>query len=181
MTENEFLCARCSRVRGGAGGSTCCQNTDIYLTADDIERVAAHCGRRDFVEYRQASNPDYLGDGSDPIWVTHAFREDGTKRVVRRRADGDCMFLTASGCAMPLETRPLICRIYPYEFDAFGVRESAAPGCPIELLAHGENLYDVLGMDVEAARRWHRMLYAEMIAEKAAAEAAGNDRPRRAA
>ncbi len=154
---HEFLCARCARRQ-----ETCCQRTDIVLTDGDIERVAAFTGRRDFVEFRSAGKPEYLDQDDDPLWRDATFLPDGTRRVVKHRESGDCTFLGSAGCVLPYETRPLICRLYPFEYNEAGVMEELATGCPRHLLADGVELADALTMNRTDAERWHKQLYSEL-------------------
>ena len=162
MASDEFLCARCARHT-----RTCCQDTEIYVTLGDIERIERHTGRSDFVEYRQPSDPVYLQQDDDPLWRDHVIQPDGKRRVVTSRSNGDCTFLGTAGCVLPAEVRPLVCRLYPYHYTEAGVEEEPEPGCPVELLRPGQKLYPTLGMPLEEARRHHAQLYDEIRAEVA--------------
>jgi len=71
-----------------------------------------------------------------------------------------------AGCVLPLEIRPLICRIYPFDYDHNGLLPELAKGCPVELLRQGQDLIAALEMDSADAKRWHRQLYAELLEEK---------------
>lgn len=154
---DDFLCARCAKRQ-----ETCCQNTDIVLTDGDIERVSAHIGRRDFVEFRSAGKPEYLDQDDDPLWRDATFQPDGTRRVVKHRENGDCTFLGPVGCTLPYETRPLICRLYPFDYNESGVAEELATGCPRYLLPEGVGLAKALAMNRTDAERWHHQLYSEL-------------------
>jgi Fe-S-cluster containining protein len=159
---DDFLCARCSRRQ-----KTCCQFTDIVLTDGDVQRVSEYAGRSDFIEYRPAGGPEYLDQDDDPTWRDATFRPDGTRRVVKWKPDGDCTFLGPAGCVLPYETRPLICRLYPFEYDEQGVFDEPATSCPTHLLPEGTDLFDALGMRRTDAERWHDMLYTELRADLA--------------
>jgi len=141
---------------------TCCQTAEIFVTPGDVSRIESHSGRDDFHEYRLPENPIYRPDGSDPPWDEGAFEPDGTRRVLKRQANGDCTFLGAEGCILPLEVRPLICRIYPYDYDATGMLPELARGCPVELVRPGKGLIDELGMNLQDAERWRKQLYDEI-------------------
>ena len=158
---HEFLCARCARHM-----KTCCQTSEVYATLGDVERIAAHTGQRDFVEFRVPEDPIYLEQSDDPTWEHYVFRDDGTRRVVRRLENGDCVFLGEQGCVLPLEVRPLICRIYPYDFNAEGIKAVLARGCPTELIRSGETLLTELDIQITDAERWRKQLYDELPAEK---------------
>jgi Fe-S-cluster containining protein len=161
MPNEEFLCARCARHM-----KTCCQTPEIYVTPGDFERIASHTGRRDFSHFRIPTDPVYLEVDDDPVWQEHIFREDKSRRVLKKMPDGDCSFLGPQGCTLPLEVRPLVCRLYPYDYDERGIRDELTRGCPLELLRPGQKLLEVLGMKIDDARRWHKQLYEEVRLEK---------------
>jgi Fe-S-cluster containining protein len=144
---------------------TCCQTSEVHTTPGDVQRIADFTGRDDFTEFRKPVNPAYLEQDDDPAWSKFVFREDGSRRVLKRQADGDCTFLGANGCVLPLETRPLICRLYPYAYTEQGIHEELTPGCPLELLRPGLGLIEELDIKLEDARRWHKQLYQEIRLE----------------
>lgn len=152
-------CARCAQVQ-----KTCCQRAEILLTDGDVVRIAAHSGRTDFDTYRAPSDPDYLvADPADPHWVEWTIRADGTRHVLRKQSNGDCTFLGAQGCVLPEATRPLVCRLYPYNYTERGLIVESSHYCPTALLApRGESMADVLGMNARDAERWRQQLYAEL-------------------
>jgi len=156
----EFLCVRCARHT-----ITCCQRSEIYTTPGDVARIAAHTGRTDFHEFRAPANLDYADQDDDPVWRDRVFRADGSRRVLKRRPNGDCTFLGAAGCTLPLETRPLVCRLYPFDYSAQGIVDELAEGCPLELLPPGQPLLVALDMRRSDGDRWHRQLYAEILQE----------------
>lgn len=174
MSETEFLCARCARHR-----KTCCQTAEVYITPGDVERISDHTGRLDFHEFRAIDNPVYAVADDDPVWRDYVFRPDGTRRVLRKQPNGDCTFLGPDGCRLPLDVRPLICRIYPYDYDGDGLLDDLAPGCPLELLPPRQGLIDALGMNRVDAERWHRQLYAEIRLERNGADENAACRPER--
>ena len=156
----DFLCVRCARHM-----KTCCQTSEVYVTVGDLQRISEFTGLSDFSEYRPADDPVYLEQDDDPIWRDNVFRADGTRRVLQRQEGGDCTFLGEQGCVLPLETRPLICRIYPFDYTADGLRERLARGCPTELLAEGQTLLEALDIKRSDAERWHQQLYREILSE----------------
>jgi uncharacterized protein len=160
--ETDFLCVRCARRR-----KTCCQLCEVYVTPGDVRRIAEHTGAEDFHEFRPAGDSVYTDHPDDPTWMRLVFRADGTRRILRRRAEGDCTFLGPCGCRLPLDVRPLVCRIYPYDFNEQGIKDELERGCPMELVRKGLTLIDELGMDRAAAERWHRQLYEEIRLEEA--------------
>jgi Fe-S-cluster containining protein len=161
LAQMEFLCVRCARHT-----RTCCQRCEVYVTPGDVRRIAAHTGTDDFHEFRPAGDPSYADQDDDPTWKHHVFRADGTRRVLKRRPAGDCTFLGPHGCRLPLAVRPLICRIYPYDYTAEGLKEELSRGCPMGLVRPGLTLIDELGMNRADAERWHRQLYDEVRAEE---------------
>lgn len=160
MENKEPLCLKCAQR-----GKTCCQICEIYVTPGDVERIQAFTGRRDFFEFRVPQDPRYLDQDDDPEWARCVFRPDGSRRVLRRRASGDCLFLGPCGCQLPWEVRPLVCRLYPVEYTASGLKTELADGCPVDLLAPGEDLLLALDMTWAKAEVWHRQLYAEIRME----------------
>lgn len=160
MASEDFLCVRCARHT-----RTCCQRSEVYVTPGDVERIAAHTGRGEFYEFRAPGNPEYLPQDDDPAWRDQAFRPDGTRRVLRREANGDCTFLGSKGCTLPLEVRPLVCRLYPFEYTEAGLTDELASGCPLELLRPGEQLLTALDMHRSDGERWRQQLYAELRSE----------------
>lgn len=157
----EFLCVRCSRHM-----KTCCQTAEIFATAGDVARIVAHSGERDFDEFRAPNNPSYADQDDDPVWRDNVFRDDGSRRVIKRQANGDCHFLGKQGCRLPLETRPLICRLYPFDYNAEGILDDLSTGCPVELLPLGQGLIEALDMKIDDARRWRTQLYEEIQRER---------------
>jgi Fe-S-cluster containining protein len=158
----EFLCARCARHT-----QTCCQSTDIVVTSGDVARIADFTGRTDFVEFRAPANELYADQDDDPVWRDNVVRPDGTRRVLRQRPGGDCTFLGTAGCTLPPNVRPLICRLYPFDYTAEGIRDELARGCPVELLKPEQQLLQVLDMRLDDATRWHRQLYDGIVADGA--------------
>lgn len=157
VADDEFLCIRCSRHM-----KTCCQTSEIYVTKGDVGRIRAATGRDDFYERRVPANPDYADQDDDPLWRDRVFDGEGQRRVLRRRPGGDCTFLGTAGCVLELETRPLVCRIYPFLYSEAGIEAGLDGGCPRELLRPGQSLIDALGMQRDDAERWRRQLYREL-------------------
>ena len=88
-----------------------------------------------------------------------------TRRILKRGPGGDCTFLGPHGCTLPSDVRPLVCRIYPFDYTEEGLREELARGCPLHLLPPGQGLIEALRMDRGEAERWHRQLYEEIREE----------------
>lgn len=147
---------------------TCCQTSEIYVTRGDVLRIEEHTGQSDFHEYRTPDNPVYVhaDQYDDPVWFENVFEPDGSRRVLKRKEGGDCTFLGSAGCVLPLETRPLICRLYPFDYNHEGLLPELAKGCPLELLKQGQGLIDALEMNRGDALRWHAQLYKELQLER---------------
>lgn len=155
----EFLCVRCARYM-----KTCCQTCEVYATPADVRRIAEHTGQQDFTEFLPAGHEIYSNHDDDPAWMQHVFRADGTRRVLKKDANG-CTFLGPHGCRLPLEVRPLVCRIYPYDYTEQGFKDELSEGCPMELVRPELGLIGELDMNVEDAERWRRQLYQEIREE----------------
>jgi Fe-S-cluster containining protein len=109
------LCAKCAQHE-----LTCCQGTEVFVTDGDVRRIAAYVGKADFWEYRQPKDPVYtVHQPTDPHWLHYTVRPDGTRPQLKHQRSGDCTFLTSTGCALPAEVRPLICRLYPHDYRAW--------------------------------------------------------------
>lgn len=160
MSQSEFICVRCSKHQ-----ETCCQTSEVYTTLGDIRRIKEYTGKDDFYEDKLPCDPVYTKHDDDPIWYETAMQPDGKRRVLKRRENGDCTFLGSAGCVLPLETRPILCRLYPYDFNQNGIKTYLANGCPMELLKNGESLVMALDMNQKDAERWHQMLYQEILEE----------------
>lgn len=169
--EEEFICVRCARHM-----KTCCQISEVYVSPGDEQRIREHTGETGFSEFRPAEHPSYLDEDGDKTWMATVFREDGTRRIMKRRANGDCTFLGEAGCRLPLEVRPLICRLYPFDYDDHGIREEALDGCPLELLRPGQGILEALDMHRADAERWRAQLYREIRREEHARAPAGEAR-----
>jgi Fe-S-cluster containining protein len=143
----------------------------VYCTPGDARRIEAHTGKRDFTEFAAPHDPVYFDFEGDPNWERFVFRSDNTRRVLKKQAGGNCTFLGEAGCTLPLEVRPLICRIYPYDFNESGLKPTLSNGCPLELLRPGLSLLEELHMtDATDAERWRRQLYQEIREEPHAAQ-----------
>lgn len=152
-------CARHAQI-----GSTCCQHSEILVTDGDRARIAAHLGIPDgpapHIVREHPVDLNYELDPADPDWAL-GFWPDGSRPVLARRPNGDCTFLGAAGCTLPMDVRPLICRIFPYEMD--GERLTGLSSrCPAEVVPAGSSIVDVLDMNASVAEGWRSQLYAEL-------------------
>jgi Fe-S-cluster containining protein len=156
----EPLCARCARHQ-----VTCCQQREVFVTLMDVERIARATAIHDFHSFRPVADPVYLDQDDDPTWANGVFRPDGTRRVLNNQPNGDCVFLGPAGCRLAPEVRPLVCRLFPYDYNDQQIKPVLAVGCPVELLRPGQVLLEVLNMPLLLAEAWRRQLYDEIRAE----------------
>lgn len=150
---------------------------NLGVTPGDLRRISRVVGELDFFELRPPLNPAYADHGDDPAWARAVFRPDGSRRVLRHRDHGDCGFLGATGCELPATAKPLICRIYPYEY-ADGLVTGLATTCPTPLLGAEESLPAAVGMPpIEECARWVAQLYRELREEEHGAGGGETARP----
>ena len=158
---DEPICATCA-----AAGKTCCQSTQVFVSGGDLERIAAATGGRDFFEYAAADRDEYNPD-DDPLWA-RIFAADGRRRVLRHkggRGGGDCMFLGDAGCVLAENVRPMICRLYPFEYDGDAIKGVSAHFCPESIRDNAPLVLALLGMNRDTAEEWRRTLYREIVEE----------------
>ncbi len=155
-------CARCAQEQ-----KTCCQKAEVFVTLGDVDRIALHLGQSDFIERRTPEDPAYLdADDDDPLWHRATVDANGQRRVLQRQANGDCTFLGEAGCKLPEDVRPLVCRLYPYDFTESGLAQEAAEYCPTSFLsAPGSSMAGLLGMRRDRAEAWRAQLYSELRSE----------------
>jgi Fe-S-cluster containining protein len=153
------LCAKCAQHE-----RTCCQKTQIFITDGDLQRITDHVGRSDFWEYCRPPDPELVQpQAHDPNWIPYTLRADGTRPQLKHQASGDCTFLTPTGCSLPTEVRPLVCRLYPYNYTEQRIT-GTVPGCPLYLLETRQTLSQGIGIRLEDAKRWRQQLYDELRA-----------------
>jgi Fe-S-cluster containining protein len=155
------LCIECSKI-----DKTCCQlgSGVVLLTDKDIQRIEAYTGKTGF--HRKEPPKEYLANriasSFDPNMKTYALSRKGTVQTLKHQENGDCIFLSKEGCELPLETRPLYCRIHPYDFVEDQVTGITFVDCPVQLLENKGSLPDMLGIRYPDADRWVKMLYQEL-------------------
>lgn len=154
------LCARCAMR-----GRTCCQGREIYLTPGDLRRIRTFTGEDQFVEWTRCTDPAYLDQNDDPVWRMHVFSKDGSRRTLRRTLNGDCVFLGAAGCRLPLDVRPLLCRLHPITYTADHIDSEPDAGCPRHLLTIGESILTAIHMPMDVVSLWHHQLYEEILTD----------------
>lgn len=154
------LCAECAKR-----GNSCCQGTEIYVTLGDVARLEAYTGETDCYEWRAQDEPGYYSPDSDPLWCCCTIRTDGQRRFLKRSANGECAMLTPAGCRLPLDVRPLVCRLHPWDYGDEGLRGVAQLHCPTDLLPEGMSVVEIIGVSEEQAEVWHATLYQEILRE----------------
>jgi Fe-S-cluster containining protein len=160
LAMQQTLCARCALQ-----GKTCCQGREIYITPGDMRRIGAVTGELQFMEWTRTDNPSYLDQDDDPVWRQHVFGSDGSRRILKRQSNGDCIFLGVHGCRLALEVRPLLCRLHPFTYTADHIDNEPDTDCPRHLLLAGESVFEAIHTSMELARQWHRQLYEEVITD----------------
>lgn len=151
------LCVKCAQHE-----QTCCQGSEILVTDGDIQRIGKHVGRSDFWEFKAPSDPeDSEHAPNDPNWRLYTMRADGTKPILKHKESGDCTFLTPMGCCLPVDVRPLVCRLYPYDYTERRIT-GIVGGCPVYLLEKGQTIVEGVGVKLKDAKRWRRQLYGEL-------------------
>jgi uncharacterized protein len=167
-----LLCQRCIKYQ-----KSCCNGPNITLTLGDVSRITLASGQRDFVEFKVYSDLSFLeAYAYDPNWKEYTFSSGNRNRQMKMNTQGDCPFLGADGCTLSEDDRPLICRLYPYSYNEFGMiglilNEDLF--CPLHLLKAGETLPQMLEITSEQADRWRTMLYTELRAESLEREKKG--------
>lgn len=154
----EHLCARCAKA-----GKTCCQKTEIFLTIGDVNRIRSSGVSDQFWEYAAPTDEDSQPDFSyDPVW-SRIFGEGGKRRILRHREGGtDCRFLTAGGCELPLAVRPLVCRLYPFDYTATTIKGVDGHFCPSPEKDYAPLLLASLEMNHDDAEACRKQIYAEI-------------------
>jgi uncharacterized protein len=155
------LCRECAQA-----GHTCCQEHDIYVTLGDCRRISKHTRQHNFYEYRGCADAAYADQADDPLWAQYVFRLDGSRRVLKRKANGDCIYLTDVGCQLPLVVRPLVCRLYPHVYSARGIDTAWDPDCPAARVTPAAMIETgIAGVEAQEAAQWHQCLYNEVLRE----------------
>lgn len=152
-------CCRCAQA-----GTSCCTNRQIHLTSGDMACISRFLGWNDFSTI-EAPDPWYLEPEYDPAWLTWTLGPGGLLRVLKRKQGKACGMLTGTGCLLPFHERPMICRLHPFMYTEEGIL-GIDPTCPISRKADWPSVLEKLGMPIEKARDWQRMLYAELYSDK---------------
>jgi uncharacterized protein len=145
----------CARI-----GTSCCTHYQIILTTGDIQRIFDFLGHQDFFTLEppvlEDIEPDY-----DPLWMPLILKPEGVVCVIKRTQEKSCALLTETGCSLPYDCRPLICRLYPYQYTEEGVL-GIDKDCPISVEKEWGGALDTLDMTIDKAKQWISLLYAEV-------------------
>jgi Fe-S-cluster containining protein len=153
-------CAECSQTEG-----SCCETAQVYITREDAARVEKYLGHSDFYVYEKADEA-FETCPEEPLWPSYVTRADGTRRVLRRKENKHCSLLGEHGCSLPSEVRPLICRLYPYEYTKEKI-VGMCRSCPVSRKYEGIIPLVELDMDPVSAERLRVQLYEQVFAEMA--------------
>jgi len=133
--ETENPCRKCM-----AG---CCRKYSVCLTGYDIARLAKATDNLDWID------SIYAGDTNPEIARSFSLYENrgvGKYLLCLRMTDGDnCVFLGKDNLCKVYETRPMICRIYPFNqriSKKLEYKENIR--CPMEWKFHGEEAEEFL-------------------------------------
>lgn len=163
------VCEQCARLQ-----KTCCERSavEVALTEGDIIRIRRFYQADDF--YRRIPVPPELSatyenpdchDASMALYVSGLFDEQGRRPVLNKQADGCCLFVAEKGCILPVEARPLLCRLYPYDWNDQKALWIQAPYCPRELFDDEADLVQQIGDQKDVALNLVEQLYAELASK----------------
>lgn len=140
-------CARCAAL-----GPTCCYVSSIYVTIGDIERIAEYT--RDPVGWEWAPSNYCIDDyDDDPAW-RKTFNEKGEQRILL--GSPPCPYLRRDGCSLPMDVRPLVCRLYPlgYTSEGFTGLDDSCGFCA--------EVAEEVAVDRAVVEAWRKALYEEI-------------------
>ena len=98
----------------------------------------------------------------DPNMCIYALSKEGKVHTLKHKLDGNCYFLSEKGCLLPLDIRPLYCRIHPYDFVEEEITGITFVDCPVNLLSKPGDLPDVINVKYDDAKQWVKMFYREL-------------------
>jgi Fe-S-cluster containining protein len=161
------LCLECSKL-----DKTCCQlgSGVVLLTDQDINRIELFVNENKDLQIKNfwlnEEPKEYLSNriksSFDPNMKKYALSLDGKVQTLKHKSNGDCIFLSDKGCVLPMETRPLYCRIHPYDFVEEEIVGITFVDCPVHLLKKRGDLPDEINVKYDDADRWTKMLYKEL-------------------
>ena len=157
-------CSECSKLQ-----PTCCEYTDICVTDGDIKRISDYSGGNDFYHLMPVSEEmkHYYGDyrnvekGLD-IYYKYLFDEEGKRNILKRVENNRCFFLTPDGCSLPPTAKPIICRLYPYDWNDHKDIWIDPHYCPKSLFKDEQEIKEYVCLPEAEARRLVDLLYDEL-------------------
>lgn len=147
---------------------SCCGNVNIYITQADVDRIRLAGVDHDFFSLETLSE-EYLDGGGDPAWNPLILDESGRRRVLLQQSGGNCIFLSSTGCRLASNVRPLLCRIYPFEFLGEKI-VGISHYCPVSLEQNWQEILNMSEMNSVSALEWIKQLYREIYQEKKSSE-----------
>lgn len=160
-------CAQCARIQ-----KTCCEReaTWVALTERDITRISRFSGREDFFAWEPVeeelkdvyANP-FCYEEDDHIYVKYLFNDQGCRPVLKKNSDHSCCLATPTGCSLPHDLRPLLCRIYPYDWNDRLEIWVDGGYCPERLFRNEEDMIKKIGLSREDALELIKQFYAEIM------------------
>lgn len=158
------ICKKCSQII-----RTCCEKptVDVALTNADIERIATVTQLRDFYELRDVEGGSYSSPANyskeEEIYIMNIFKKDGRRNVLKHKNNGKCVLLGDNGCIVSFDVRPLLCRIYPYDWNDNREIWLNPTYCPKELFKDENEMVENIAVDLNTARELVDQLYNEIM------------------
>jgi hypothetical protein len=160
-------CIECAKLQ-----ITCCEDfrSEIGVTRGDIRRILEYTGRNDFYHLMPVleenktilENPCNIVKGSEK-YVRYFFDDQGRRNVLKKNEKNGCCFLSPDGCSLPLNTRPIMCRLYPYHWDDYGNIEITGLGCPKSLFKDEQEMRAELCLPEIEAKKLIAVFYDEIM------------------
>ncbi len=182
VSAGKSVCARCPK----ALTTSCCEVKPherlATLTWADVERIEAHTGRSaDAFSEWEWLDADHAKAWLDLHPAYQGYLDAAPRRLTLKAVDGACTLLERGrGCSLPAESRPVSCRIYPFDLETgmlqverFGdlaearrlVEKGAAHAClAVEESQSLRGLYRAFGTTASAVRELADQLRAEIRA-----------------
>ncbi len=120
MSENaDYICLRCSRVN-----PTCCclppgqEKSFFPLSRNEINEIDNYLKGNDFF-VRETNDRNFLTRLTKILpapgkLINERFPLDNFHFRLKTYSDGRCVLLTQKGCMLPVDIRPVYCRLYPF-------------------------------------------------------------------
>ena len=75
------------------------------------------------------------------------------------------MFLGEKGCRLKEDERPMVCRLYPFEYNEKTIKGVTPHHCPEPQRDNHALMLALLGMNRDRAEEWRHTLYQEILEE----------------